>query len=265
MSFNQDSAMSEIPAGGDESAVVTQERTDDAQPSAETTDRYGLIANGKQFLLRQFNIEESRAGLPYFTPIESMLKQFVQDAEAALIEARARVKGDEKLQARVEALSTPCAEYFEAMLEDAGEDRAWLARSLVIWPLTDKVGFQLYKATSGEADLLDYGSYLARTDANIKSAEDLEHHEGFQKRTFWTDVAYDELGVVDGIIAIVDPDSGQYNLEAIIRAGYQSAAQQATRQHLRGVRGNEPVTDDTATADIKANILASRRAASQAA
>jgi hypothetical protein len=262
--FNQDSAMPEVPAGGDESAIVTQERTDAAQPSAVSTDRYGLVANGKQFLLRSFNIMESAAGRPYFTPIDSLLKTFVQDASEALAEARARVRGDEDLQERVAALSKACGPYFEAMLEDAGEDRAWLARSLVIWPLTDKVGFQLYKATSGEADLLDYGSYLARTDANIQNAEDLENHEGFQKRTFWTDMAYDELGVVDGIIAAVDPDSIDYNIEAIVRAGYQSAAQQATRQHLQGVTAATPITSDTATDDIKSNILASRRAASAA-
>jgi len=263
--FNEESQMPEKAAGGDESAVVTEHRTDDAQPSVQSTDRFGLQAQGKGYLLRKYNIAESKAGTPYFEPVQSLLAAFVLDAPEVLAEARARVAGDEALQARVEALTPAAVAYFEARMEDAGPDRTWLARSLVIWPLTDQVGFQLYKAASGEADLLDYATYILRTDANIKDVADLDKHEGYAKRQFWTDLAYDELGVVDALIAAVDPDSTEYNVQAIIRSGYQSAANLDTRTHLRGVSGNAPVTDDTATADVKAQILASRRAASQAA
>ena len=264
MSFEIESQMPEVPAGGDEFAIKTQPR-EEATPSVATTDRFSLQAQGKGYLLRKYNIAESRAGQPYFEPVASLLQSFVADAEAALSEARARVKADAELQERVEALAKPCIEYFEARLADAGDDRAWLARSLVIWPMTDQVGFQLYKATSGEADLLDYATYLIRTEANVNDQSDLEHHEGFAKRQFWTDMAYDELGVVDAVIAAVDPDSTNYNLEAIIRSGYRSAANLDTRTHLRGVAENAPMTGDVATDEIKANILASRRATSQAA
>lgn len=268
MSFNEESQMPETPAGGDESAVKTDNEdhaAKDAQPSVATTDRFGLQAQGKGYLLRKYNIAISKAGTPYFEPVQSLLTAFVQDAEAVLAEARARVAGDEDLRTRIDKRSEAKALDFEAELEDCGDDRAWLARSNVIWPITDQVGFQLYKAASGEADLLDYATYIIRTDANVNDLNDLDSHEGYQKRQFWTDLAYNELGVVDGIINEVDPDSIEYNLEAVIRKGYQSAANLDTRTHLRGVSGNTPVTDDTATADVKAQILASRRAASQAA
>jgi hypothetical protein len=265
MSFNQESQMPEQPAGGDESLVVTEERTDDVQPSGQSTDRFGLQAQGKGYLLRKYNIAESKAKTPYFEPIQSLLAEFVADGDNVLAEARARVKGSDDLQARIEKLVPAAEAYFEARIEDAGEDRAWLARSLVIWPMTDQVGFQMYKAASGEADLLDYATYILRTDANVENVNDLDTHEGYSKRQFWTDLAYDELGVVDGVIAAIDPDSLDYNLMAIIRSGYQSAANLDTRNHLRGKAGNAPVVDDTATADIKTQILASRRAASQAA
>jgi hypothetical protein len=264
--FNQDSQMPETAAGGDETAIATQHGdAENSEPSVDTTDRFGLQALGKGYLTRKYDIKISAAGQPYFTPVDSLLKQFVADAEDALAEARARVLGDVDLQARVKALADSCIPYFDARLEDCGEDRAWLARSMVIWPMTDQVGYQLYKACSGEADLIDYAGYLARTDANVKSNEDLDSHEGFQKRQFWTDLAYDELGVVDGVITEVDPDSISYNLEAIIRSGYQSAANLDTRSHLRGKTGNTPVTDDKPLDDFKAQVLASRRAASQAA
>lgn len=266
MSFNQDSQMPENAAGSDESAVKTDhDAASDAQPSAQSTDRFGLQAKGKGFLLRKYNIAISKIGNPYFEPIQSLLNTFIADADAALAEARARVLGDEALRTRIEAVAPSALEYFEARLEDAGSDREWLARSLVMWPMTDQVGFQLYKATSGEADLLDYGTYIIRTDAKVENLDDLTNHEQYQKRQFWTDLAYDELGVIDGVIAEVDPDSQDYNLAAIIRSGYQSAANMDTRTHLRGVTGNDPVTDDTATADVKAQILASRRIASQVA
>ena len=263
--FNEDSAMPEMAAGGDEGTVKTEHRTDDIQPSVESTDRFGLEKQGKGYLTRKYNILISAAKTPYFAPIQSLLAAFVLDAPEVLAEARARVQGDEKLQARIAALVSPCELYFEARLEDAGEDRAWLAKSLVIWPLTDQIGFQMYRAASGEADLLDYATYLFRTDANIKDMSDLENHEKYLSRQFWTDLAYDELGVVDGVIAAVDEDSTDYNIEAILRQGYQSAANLDTRTHLRGVTGNAPVTDDTETAKIKEQVLASRRAASRAA
>lgn len=264
--FAEDSQQPDTPAGGTEGEAVTQHGpTDNPEPSVDTTDRFGLQKDGKGYLTRKYDIKISAAGQPYFAPVESLLKQFVEDAEAALAEARARVKGDTDLQARVETVSLACIPYFEARLEDCGEDRAWLARSMVIWPMTDQVGYQLYKACSGEADLVDYAGYLVRTDANVKSAEDLDTHEGYQKRTFWTDLAYDELGVIDGIIAEVDPDSTGYNLEAIIRQGYQSAANLDTRTHLRGKTGTTQVTDDAPLDEFKSQVLASRRAASQAA
>lgn len=262
--FNQDSQMPEVPGGGDEGAVKTEQDISDVQPSVASTDRFGLQAQGKGYLLRKYNIAESKAGNAYFQPIDSLLAAFVLDSDAVLAEARARVAGDESLRDRIAKMAKPAIKYFEALLEDCGEDRAWLARSLAIWPLTDQVGFQMYKAASGEADLLDYATYIIRTDANVNSVNDLETHEGYQKRTFWTDLAYNELGVIDGLIAEVDPDSNDYNIEAILRGGYQSAANLDTRNHLRGVSGNAPVTEDSATADVKAQILASRRAASQA-
>ena len=263
--FNEDSQMPEVPTGGDESAVVTQHNDSDVQPSIASTDRFGLQAQGKGYLLRKYNIAESKAGTPYFEPVASLLAAFVQDADAVILEARAHVLGSEDLQERIKQLVKPTLAYFEARLEDAGEDRAWLARSLVIWPLTDQVGFQMYKAASGEMDLLDYATYILRTDANVNDLNDLETHEGYIKRQFWTDLAYDELGVVDAVIMAIDEGSIDYNLTAIIRSGYQSAANLDTRKHLRGVNGNAPVTEDTATADVKAQILASRRVASQAA
>jgi hypothetical protein len=265
MSFNEESQMPETPAGGDETAAKTEHRTDDVQPSVQATDRFGLQKNNKGYLLRKYNIATSKTGTPYFEPIQSLLNEFVADAEAVLAEARARVKSDSSLRDRIEALIPSTTEYFEARLEDAGDGREWLARSMVIWPMTDQVGFQLYKAASGEADLLDYATYILRTDANVNDVKELDMHEGYSKRQFWTDLAYDELGIVDAVIAAVDPDSTDYNLNAIVRSGYQSAANLDTRTHLRGVQENEPVTDDTDSSDVKAQILASRRAASQAA
>lgn len=262
MSFHEDSQMPEHKQGYDESAVTTQVRIDDVQPSVQATDRFGLERAGKGYLTRKYNIQISGAGNPYFTPIDSLLNSYVQDADAALAEARARLEGSEELQARANKLANAAIPYFEAQLEDAGEDRAWVARSNVIWPLTDKVGFQLYKATSGEADLVDFGAYLARTDANIKSAMDLQDNERYVKRQFWTDLAYDELAVLDSVIRQVDPDSAHYNLTAIIANGYRSAAQLDTKQHLRGVQENAPVTSDTPQEDLKAQIMASRRVAS---
>lgn len=265
-SFEQESQMPETPGGGDEIAVKTDhEAATDAQPSASTTDRFGLQKNGKGYLLRKYNIATSKAGLPYFEPIQSMLKQFVLDADDVFNVARTRFKTDEELQQRVEALGPPVLSCFEAFLEDAGEGREWLARSFVIWPLTDQVGYQLYKAASGEADLLDYGVYLIRTDANINAVEDLADHAQFQKRQYWTDLAYKELGIIDALIGEVDPDSLKYNVEAIVRSGYQSAANLDTRNHLRGVAGETPLTEDTESVDIKKQILASRRVTSQVA
>lgn len=265
MSFNQESRMPEKAAGGDETATVTEVRTDDVTPSVRSTDRFGLEKAGKGFLTRKYDIKISAVGNPYFAPIESILKGLVLDADDALAEARARVAGDAKLRDSADSMADTLAPYFDALLEHAGPDREWLARSIAIWPLTDQVGFQLYKATSGEADLLDYATYLIRTDANVQSVADLDSHEAYQKRTFWTDVAYDELGVIDAVINAVDPDSLDYNLTAILRSGYQSAANLDTRTHLRGVKGNAPSTSDVASEDIKAQILASRRIASQAA
>lgn len=264
--FNEESQAPEVPAGGDESAIKTDhDAVADHQPSVASTDRFGLQAQGKGYLLRKYNIADSRAGQPYFEPIQSLLASFVDDAEAVLAEARARLVGDDKLQARIKARSKAKLIDFKAELEDCGDDREWLARSNVIWPITNQVGFQLYKAASGEADLLDYATYILRTDANVSSIADLDNHENYQKRMFWTDLAYAELGVADGIVDAVDPDSTDYNIQAIVRSGYQSAANLDTRNHLRGVTGNAPVTEDTATTDVKAQILASRRAASQAA
>lgn len=264
--FNEESQMPEHTQGHVETDVTT-EHSPDHNPSVQSTDRFGLKAAGKGYLERKYDIQISAAGKPYFKPMESLLKSFVLDAEAALAEARARVKADEDLQTRVTKRSDAKLADFEAELEDAGDNRAWLARSNVIWPMTDQVGYQLYKATSGEADLLDYASYLARTDSSVKAegAKALDTHEAYQKRLFWTDLAYDELGVVDGIIKAVDPDSLDYNLEAIIRKGYQSAANLDTRNHLRGVNGSAPVTSDVPLDDFQSEVLASRRAASQAA
>lgn len=264
--FHEDSQMPEVPGGGDESAIKTDHDAGaDHTPSVDATDRFGLQAMGKGYLTRKYNIAISRAGQPYFEPVQSLLAAFVDDAEAVLAEARARISADEDLQKRVTKRSKAKSIDFKAELDDCGDDRQWLARSNVIWPITDQVGFQLYKAASGEADLLDYATYILRTDANVESVADLDDHEGYQKRMFWTDLAYAELGVADGIVDAVDPDSREYNLQAIVRSGYQSAANLDTRNHLRGVSGNAPVTEGTDMADVKAQILASRRAASQAA
>lgn len=267
MSFEEGTQMPDVPAGGDELAVKTdREAASDAQPSVESTDRYGLQAQNKGYLLRKYNIAMSKAGLPYFEPIQSTLKLCIRDAPDALDTARGLMKKDKKLQVRLMKLIDPAAAYLKVRFADAGKERAWLARSLVIWPLTNQVGYHLYKATSGEADLLDFGTYLIRTDANVNKVDDLAGNVAYQKRAFWTDLAFTELAVVDALVQEIDSSSADYNLEAIIRAGYQSSANLDTRNHLRGIQGNDPVTEDTATTDIKAQILASRRAVtSQAA
>ena len=264
MSFNEESKMPERTTGHIESAVKT-EQSDARTSSVRSTDRYGLEKSGKGYLTRKYNIEISKAGNPYFVPIESLLKEFILDADAALAEARARLKGDTAMQEKADAWAEPMIPYFEALLEHVGSDREWLARQLAIWPLTDQVGYQLYKATSGEADLNDYGTYLIRTDAHVESVKDLDSHEQYQKRQFYTDLAYDELAIVDAVLSQVDPDSLEYNLPAIIRAGYQTAASLDTRNHLKGVSADAPATSDVASNDIKSQILASRRYASQVA
>lgn len=263
--FNEESQMPEKASGGDESAVMTETRPDETQPdSGQSTDRFGFQKAGKGYLLRKYNIALSKAGNPYFEPVPTLLAEFVRDADDALLEARARILGDKDLQKRADKLAAKLGPYFNALVDDAGDGREWLAKSLALWPITDQVGYQLYKACSGEADLADYAAYILRTDANVESVADLETHEGFQKRTFWTDIAYTDLAVWDFVLGEVDEDSQAYNLEAIIRSGYQSAASLDTRNHLKGVTGNTPVTDDTATVDVKAQVLASRRIASQA-
>jgi hypothetical protein len=262
MSFNEESAMPEHVQGHVESAIKTIHRTDDAQPSVQSTDRYGLQANNKGYLLRKYNIEISKAGNPYFTPIPSLLNAFVRDADGALAEARARVTADPKLQERIDTMVGPCSAWFDTLIDDGGEGREWLARSLCIWPLTNQIGYHLYKACSGEADVCDYAAFLLDTDANVNSQSDLDSHEQYQKRQFWTDLAYDELGVVDALIREVDPDSIDYNLQAVIRNGYQASAGKDTKDHLRGNTGNAPVTSDVDREKVKAQILASRRIAS---
>lgn len=264
MSFNEESQMPEVPAGGEETAVKTQQDTRDVQPSVDATDRFGLQKAGKGWLLRKYNIEISKAGQPYFSPVQSLLNAFVADADAAIAESRARIKGDTDMQAEADKVVAKLDPYYNSLLEFVGQDREWLARAIALWPITDQIGYQLYKATSGEADLLDYADYLLRTDANVNDQNDLAAHEGYQKREFWTDLAYDELAKLDFILQSVEETD--YNLEAIIRQGYQNAANLDTRNHLRGVAGNQPITNDGAMDDsVRANILASRRAASQAA
>jgi hypothetical protein len=264
--FNVNSQMPEHSQGHIETEQVTQHGPESApEPSVSVTDRFGL--EQKSWLTRKYDIKISAAGNPYFTPSEVILKTLVADAQDAMSEARARISADEDMQEQVEELAETCTPYFEAQLEAAGEDREWLARSLVIWPLTDQVGYHLYKATSGEADLIDYAGYLARTDADVKrdGQAALEVHAKFQERVQFVDRAYEELAKVDALIASVDPDSLKYNFEAIIRQGYQSAANLDTRNHLRGVQGRAPITSDQPLDEFKSNVLASRRAASQAA
>lgn len=263
MSFNEESAMPEIPGGNNETALKTEHRTDDAQPSVQSTDRFGLEKAGKGWLLRRYDIEISKIGNPYFKPIESLLQTFVADADDAFAEARARYNADEDLQAKAAALMPAAVAYFDALLEYAGEDREWLARSLEIWPLTNQVGYHLYKATSGEADLVDYAQYLLATDANVNCVGDLDTHEKYAKRQFFTDSAYDELGVIDAIVQEIE--ATDYNTAAIIRSGYQADAGKDTREHLKGNKGHAPVTETSDSAKVKADILASRRVASQAA
>lgn len=261
--FNEESQMPDATTGGDETAVKTVEDTTDHEPSVQSTDRYGLQKLGKGYLLRKYNIAISKVKQPYFEPIASLLNEFVADAPAVLTEARARLLGSADARKRVEKLVKPARAYFAKLTEYVGEDRAWLARSLIIWPLTDQVGFQMYKAASGEADLLDYATYLIRTDANVNNLNDLSGHAQYETRMGWTDLAYMELGEIDFLISEIDPDSIEYNLTAILRSGYQSAANLDTRKHLRGNNGEAPLTDDTVTLDIKSQLLASRRLASQ--
>jgi hypothetical protein len=258
MSFNEDSAQPDIPAGaGPETDVKTVEPAN-TQPSVRDTDRYGLYANKKGFLLQKYNVAHSKAGAPYFEPIPSVLAACQADAEAALAEARARAKGDVDMQAKAVEYAELYAGIFDRLLDD-NEGREWFAKSMIIWPMTDQVGYQLYKSTSGEADLADYGAYLLRDDDNVKSQSDIQVHENYQKRESWVDLAYTELALWDAVVYLVDSTT-KYNTDAMIRSGYQSAANLDTRNHLRGLEARPAAA--AANNEVKENLLASRRAAS---
>lgn len=253
--FNEESQIPEHYQGHSETAVKTQH----AGPNepVESTNRYGV----PPWLLRRFNIEISKRGNPYFTPIESRVQECIRDADNALGEARAvQKKLDENDDARTEMVKdviVAARDYHDALKRLVGEDRQWKADQLVLWPLSDEVGYQLFAATNGEAELAEYASYLLKNDANVNTAADVASHDGYLKSSGWVDLAIRELGEYDKLYCAVrgEPD---YNIPAIIRKGYQSSANLAGRKHLQGNNGSAPGTSDSDNTEAL-NELKSRR------
>ena len=251
--FNEDSQMPEHPQGRDESLAPPPGAFDaPTSPSVNSTDRFGLVANGKGYLLRRYNIETSAAGNPYFTPIPSLLAAHQRDAKDVLELVRRLHKSDEDAVAKAETQALAASEYFTAVNDAAGEGREWVARRRVIWPLTNDLGFQLYKAIAGVDDLADFAAWLINTDANIQSVSDAEADERYIKRKFWSDVALTEAGIIDDMIQAIEET--EYNLEWMVREGYRQQAMMDTRTHLRGVAENAPVDPEN---DVKAKLKAS--------
>lgn len=260
--FHEDSQMPEHYQGHNEVLAAQEKHTvnhpnhNSSNPSVAPSDPWGLEAAGKSFLLRRYNVQVSAAGNPYFVPIESLLLAHQRDAAAVLELARTFMQSDEGRRERAAAQANKGIDYFLQVLELAGEGRDWVARKRVIWPLTDELGFQLYKAASGIDELADFAAYLLRTDSNIQTMEDVEADERYVKRKFWSDVALAEAGELDAIIQQIEETD--YNLDALIRNGYRQQASLDTRSHLQGVQERREVKDETAKVDVKAALMARR-------
>lgn len=252
--FNEDSQAPDHMQGHDEMAVKTEE----AGPNepTENTNRYDV----PPWLLRRFNIKTSEKGNPYFVPVESRLQECIRDSEVALKEGRFRQErgADTKRAELVNEVIKAGTAYHDALKRLVGDDRQWKADQLVLWPLSDEVGYQMFAATNGEAELEEYASYLFKTDANVNNANDVEKHAGFAKSAAWVDLAYDELGEYDAVFSAISGE-GEYNIPAIVRKGYQSSANLMGRKHLQGNTGSAPATGDGDNSDAMAELKSRRR------
>lgn len=258
--FNEESQVPEHLQGHSETAVKTA-RPGPNEP-VESTNRYNVPA----WLQRRFNIEISKRGNPYFTPIESRVKECIRDSDAALAEGRYRqdpANDNERAEKRAELIDEVVAAgraYHDALKRLVGPDRQWKADQLVLWPLSDEVGYQLFAATNGEIELGEYASYLLSSDPNINCAKDVESNDKFAKSAGWVDLAYDELGEYDAIFTGINGE-GEYNVDAIVRKGYQSSANLMGRKYLQGVQGSAPATSDGGNEDALAELRSRRRLA----
>jgi hypothetical protein len=204
-------------------------------------------------------VEISKRGNPYFTIIESRLATCVRDSADALAEGRGRQQVDGNPRAElIDEVIAAGRHYHDVLKRLVGEDRAWKADQLVLWPLSDEVGYQMFAATNGETELEEYASYLFKTDGNVNNVDDIRKHQGYEKSAAWVDLAYSELGEYDAIYTGIhgEPD---YNVQAIIRKGYQSHANLMGRKYLQGNTGSAPGTSDSDNEDALAELRASRR------
>lgn len=251
--FNEESQIPEHYQGHSETAVKTKE----AGPNEpiEATNRYEV----PPWLQRRFNVEISKRGNPYFTPIESRVQECIRDADDALAEGRARRAADESDRSELlDDIIAAGRAYHDALKRYVGEDRQWKADQLVLWPLSDEVGYQLFASTNGEIELGEYASYLLKNDANVNNASDVEKHTGYMKSAAWVDLAYGELGDFDSLYTAIngEPD---YNVQAIIRKGYQSSANLMGRKYLQGNTGSAPGTSDSDNTDALDELKSRRR------
>jgi|VirMetMinimDraft_7_1064189.scaffolds.fasta_scaffold00928_18 hypothetical protein len=252
--FNEESRMPEHLQGHDETAIITKEAG--ANEPLQSTNRYDV----PPWLQRRFNVEISKRGNPYFTPIESRLQECIRDSQGALDEGRVRQMSDENTRGEiVDEVVAAGRAYHDALKRLVGADRQWKADQLVLWPLSDEVGYQLFAATNGEAELEEYAKYLLGADANIQCANDIEKHAGYQKSAAWVDLAYDELGEYDGIYAGITGETGEYNVPAIVRKGYQGSASMMGRKYLSGNTGSAPTTSDGDNGDALTELKSRRR------
>lgn len=252
--FNEESQAPDQYQGHSETAVKTPEGSPN-EPT-ESTNRYNVPA----WLQRRFNVEISQRGNPYFKPIESRVKECVRDSAGALAEGRARQERPNDRDEIVEEAIAAGRAYHDALKRLVGPDRQWKADQLVLWPLSDEVGYQLFAATNGEIELEEYASYLLRTDANVNNADDVNKHAGYEKSAAWVDLAYDELGEYDAIFAGIGGEA-EYNIDAIVRKGYQSSANLMGRKYLAGNPGAAPATSDGDNSEALTELRSRRRIA----
>jgi hypothetical protein len=252
--FNEDSRIPEHMQGHVETAVKTLEAGPN-QP-IDSTNRYNIPA----WLQRRFNVEISKRGNPYFTPIESRLQECIRDSGNALKEGQVRHNASDNQERAelVEDLIEKGRAYHDALKRLVGPDRHWKADQLVLWPLSDEVGYQLFATTNGEAELNEYATYLLTSDANVNNAHDVEKHDGYLKSAAFVDMAYDELGEYDALYAGINGES-EYNVPAIVRKGYQSSANMMGRKYLQGNTGSAPATSDGDNKDALAELQSRRR------
>lgn len=257
--FNEESQIPEYPQGHDEVAVKTPEGQAN-EPSQTATNRYNVPA----WLQRRFIVKISEAGNPYFAPIESRMAEIIRDADVALDEGRRRQERAPDTD-RAELVNTAieaAKQYHDSLKALVGPDRQWKADQLVLWPLSDEVGYQIFAALNGELELDDYADYLLRTDPNVNSAEDVERHDKFAASSAWTSLAYDELGEYDRMYAAIAGDA-EYNVQAIVRKGYSSHAQIMGRKYLQGNTGSAPASKDGGdNSEALAELRSRRRYAS---